>query len=1064
MANQKNFQVYKASAGSGKTSRMVQEYLILALGNENPAYFKKILGITFTNKAANELKERIVHTLQSICELPVAEFQNKYFIKPLLDELNISATELKKRAEATLKIMLHQYSELSVGTIDSFMHRLVRAFSRDLNLPMNFQVELDADLLLNEAIESLIAQVGIDEKITTNLRDFIIERLDDERSFRVEDEIKNMAKQLFSDESIEYVRKLEHITAAEFDNARKQLKGQTRIFENEVKRLRDAMMEILNKHGLEVEDFAYGNSGIGGFINKCYDKLTSEGMLIPGKRVLEAPQTPFWTSAKQEQQIVEKAVKARDEILPYLLELLDLLDEPQGKYIIQSMILNQLHALSLLNDLRQILSDIRKESGRVHISEFNKRVLHIVATETVPFIYERLGERYNHILIDEFQDTSVAQWHNLMPLIENAISKGFKSMIVGDGKQAIYRWRGGFAEQFTALPEMQPHSNDEIVIERFAQLQFAYEQQQLVTNRRSCKEIVEFNNRFFKKLSQETQYTEALRSIYEDIAQEAVQEKQGGLVRIEYLPYKSGHREEFRALIFEKTISLIRDLIIEQNYEYKDIALLTRGNRDASELAAWLLENEIPVISSEALLINNSPDVQFLLAWLDSVRHPEKHSPIIVILNYLEQKKIIDQAKGKTEFFKSIFNLELLLSFLRSHQIKLDKIELSSLTMFELCHLLCRSFNISTSDNAFVRFFLEHIWQRTIKDGNDVATFMSWWEEKKSSLSIITPSDANAVKIMTIHKSKGLQFPVVIIPFGIETQSKASLIWLDAAMETDGILPVALTKLNAGLNYTRFAELYQKELNRRLQDAANLLYVAFTRPEDALFVFTSNGRKDNVWEPMLHLIPEEKPEKEKEVIYHIGAKQVKGRSVNAKAIIQKDGLFSQLPHVFANSWRNRLSLSTDTSKLYFIHEGSSAQSNGNLIHAILEEIKHENDLVKVLHSFEEKGLISVAQKPVMQDYITQIFAHPDLKNAFHRETEVKNEQTIVFPDGTIRRPDRIVKIGQIWKVIDFKTGLKRPEHEKQVREYQKALIQMTGATVQAYLVYVGANLEVVSLN
>lgn len=1064
MVNQKNFQVYKASAGSGKTSRMVQEYLILALGNQQPDYFKKILGITFTNKAANELKERIVHTLQSICELSAEEFQHKYFIKPLLEELKINAVELKKRAAATLKIMLHQYSELSIGTIDSFMHRLVRAFSRDLSLPLNFQVELDADLLLNEAIESLIAQVGIDNRITTNLRDFVIERLDDERSFRVEDEIKEMAKQLFSDESIAYVKKLEHITATDFDKAKKYLKSQTAAFEAEVKRLRDAMMEILDKHGLDVEDFAYGNSGIAGFINKCYHKLTTEGMLIPGKRALDAPKLLIWTSAKQDQHIAERVADARIEILPYLSELLDLLDEPQGKYIVQSMILKQMHALSLLNDLRLILAEIRKESGRVHISEFNKRVLNIVATETVPFIYERLGERYNHILIDEFQDTSVAQWRNLMPLIENAISKGFKSMIVGDGKQAIYRWRGGYAEQFTALPAMQPLTDDEIIIERFAQLQFAYEQQQLVTNRRSCKDIVEFNNRFFKKLSQETQYSEALHAIYEDIAQETVQDKNGGLVRIEYLPYKPGHRDEFRTLIFEKTIALIRNLIIEQNYEYKDIALLTRGNRDASELAAQLLEQDIPVISSEALLINNSPDVQFLLAWLDITRRQEAQSAVIVILNYLHQKKTLSLGLNKTELFKSIANLEALVKFLQANGFNISAHELTSLTLFEQCHLLCNTFSISTRSNAFVRFFLEHIWLRTIKEGNDAASFLAWWEEKKTNLSIITPSEANAVKIMTIHKSKGLQFPVVIIPFGIETQSKGNLTWLDATMETDGILPVALAKMNVGLNHTRFAELYQNEVNRKLQDAANLLYVAFTRPEDALYVFTTNGRKDNVWEPMLQLIPEEKPKKETEVVFHIGATQAKGRSVNAKAIVQKDSLFSQLPEVSSNSWRNRLSLSTDASKIYVLQEGTDAQSNGNLIHAILEEIEHENDLEQVLQAFEDKGMLLKSQKPVVHDYIMQMFAHPSLGKSFQSDAEVKNEQTIIFPDGTVRRPDRVVKIGNEWTVIDFKTGLKRPDHLHQVGDYRNVLTKMTGSEVKAYLVYIGAQLEVVSVN
>lgn len=1055
MKTEKYFQVYKASAGSGKTSRMVQEFITLALKNNNPNYFKQILGITFTNKASNELKERIIETLRLIVESDPSSYSEKYFIKPLLDNLNISPASLKKRADETLTQILHQYGELSISTIDSFMHRLVRSFAKDLKLPLNFAVELDSDLLLNEAIEELIAKVGTNPVITESLEDFILMKLDDERSFRIEDELKTLAKQLLSDEAITYVKTLEGIESPTFEKAKQNIRAATKAFEKEIQTFEKAMVEHMQHQNLDVDDFNYKNSGIAGFFTSIHKRLKEKGLIDFGKRVMQSLEANTWTGAKTDLETAQKVDAARQNIQPILEEALRYIEENQGKYIIQSLILNELHSLSLLNELQKIINELRLESGKVHISEFNKRVLELVASEEVPFIFERLGERYNHILIDEFQDTSVAQWRNLMPLLENAVSKGHSNMIVGDGKQAIYRWRGGFAEQFTALPELRPITSDFLINSRFESLSNAYELQELNVNRRSCKEIVEFNNRFFEFIRKMPDYQEAIYEIYSSLIQQADDKKTGGFIQFSYLPFPKGNIDDFRKMVVEKTLATIKSLTNEHAYDYGDIALLTRNNREASILASALMEQEIPVISSEALLLNNAPDVQFLLAWYALMLDANDESALLILIFYFKRKNILDNSIEHNAVSKFIKNSNQLFNYMKTLGLELNLDEMKQKSMIELCVYVCEKFQISLHENAFVRFFLEHVWQRTVKEGNDIHAFLNWWDTKKSSLSIITPSEANAVKIMTIHKSKGLQFPIVILPFASDTDRNTDLFWLDPVEETNELLPVAVAKLSSKLQYTRFAEAFLAEQNKKNQDSINLLYVALTRPEEALYVFTSNGNSRNKLENIFIQFAElsEMPQEILDVKF--GQEQPIGRQhvVKQKNEIQHT-FFDDLPKIHFGGWKSRINISK-TAQNSGIYEEDKAVSTGLLIHALLEKIENVQQVETVINQALAAGKLDAEKAEALSLKIHKLIAHPELKSCFEHVEELKTEQTIIYPDGSIKRPDRIVKTADGWVVLDFKTGLKKDSHFDQLRQYQSALEILVNAPVKAILAYIG---------
>ena len=1055
-----NFQVYKASAGSGKTSRMVQEYLTLALSNKNPAYFKSILGITFTNKAANELKERIIDTLKAIVELDESEFKKKYFIAPLLSAIDIKPTELKRRASETLSQMLHHYSELSISTIDSFMHRLVRAFTRDLKLPANFIVELDSNAILDEAIEELISKIGTDQLITEAMEDFVISRLDEERSFIIENEIKKMAHQLLNDVSSDFIKKLEAIEQQQFVKARTLLKKETADFENSLEAFSLSMIKIMESFGLEVDDFSYKKSGVAGFFTTLNKRIKEKGLIEPGKRVYDALANNSWAAAKADVSLSDRISNAREQIQPKLEEALVYIEKHQDTYIIQNLILSDLHSLSLLNDLQKIIAEMRNESGKVHISEFNKRVLSIVASEEVPFIYERLGERYNHILIDEFQDTSVSQWRNLMPLVENALSKGYRNMIVGDGKQAIYRWRGGFAEQFTAMPELKPDIDDALLRQRFAALQQSYEHQSLDVNRRSCKEIVEFNNQLFHRLKYHPEYLEAIGDIYDGLTQKPDENKAGGLVQIDFVLFEKGKNNEFRENVIDKTIQLINTLTKEHHYQYSDIALLTRGNRDGSELAAALIEHKIPVISSEALLINNSPDVQFLLSWFKLLYNAKDETAILVILSYLMKHALLPMNLGAVYLLQKVKTERSLLALLSQNGFEINAKQIKQLSMIEMSEVLSNIFHISAHDNPFVRFFLEHIWQRTVKEGNDLYSFLHWWDEKKTSLSIITPSEADAVKVMTMHKSKGLQFPVVIIPFASDTEKHGELFWIDAQKETYGLLPVALAKYSSKLQHTRLSDEYNAENHRKTQDAVNLLYVALTRPEDALYIFTSSGNTRNKWENMLRVAVDEVKADEAQGVYQFGAASPKGRNPSAqKSKANDDQFFQSLPMFQSNGWRNRISISKEAIK-YVDAEKNEARISGNLIHSILEKLNHTSELEEIIADYCIQGIIKAEESSDILKRLQMLIHHPELKSLFDTPLEIKNEQDIIFPDGSVKRPDRIVRTQQGWFVVDFKTGLKNQVHREQVLHYRTAIETLVKAPVKAMIVYIGDKVEI----
>jgi len=513
---EKNFVVYKSSAGSGKTHTLVKEYLKLVI--IQPSQYRSILAITFTNKAANEMKQRILNNLKEI-----ADFGNysqsasvKYMLTDLITETGLDKNLIAERASSILQSILHNYSDFAITTIDSFIHGIIRSFAFDLKLPVNFEVEMDTDDLIEKVIDLLLSKVGIEEDLTKILVDFTKSKTDDEKSWNIDRELKVFAKFLLNEDSQAHIQKLKNLTLKDFSNIYKKIKQSVSYFEETLKREAKSALDLISLKGISEAAFYRGKTGISSFfqyiVSNRFDKLQ------PNSYVLRTIEEDKWYSAKASQDEIKAISEIKDYLVGHYNNIIRFTEQHYNRYIILNQIKRNLYPMALLNEIEKVIDDYKAENNILLISEFNKKIAEIVLNEPVPFIYERTGEKYKHFLIDEFQDTSELQWLNLIPLLDNSLAEGNLIMIVGDGKQAIYRWRNGDVEQFARLPEIYKDKDTPLHQQREMNFKRQYDENILRKNYRSKNQIVRFNNEFFSFISQKL--SETHKDIYKDIIQD----------------------------------------------------------------------------------------------------------------------------------------------------------------------------------------------------------------------------------------------------------------------------------------------------------------------------------------------------------------------------------------------------------------------------------------------------------------------------------------------------------------------------------------------------------------
>jgi ATP-dependent exoDNAse (exonuclease V) beta subunit len=1056
-----SFTVYKSSAGSGKTFTLVKEYLRLILAEPNN--FRHILAITFTNKAANEMKDRVLASLRELAgdaEERSSSTSNN-LLPALIRENELTEEEIQRNAGEALKLILHDYSDFNIGTIDSFSHRIIRTFAHDFGLPVNFNVEIDSDELLTTAVDLLIDKVGDDAGLTNLLVRFIENRMDDEQDWNIERILLDFARILLDEEGNEQLGKLKDLTMTDFSRIAGTLKKRTAAFEKNIINLADKASTLINSANIPASAFYQGRSGI----SRYFDNLSKGDMksIEPNSYVKKTIEEDRWTSGSA--GVAEKSEINR--LIPDLTliynEIRQTYENGKNLYHLSLAVLKTLYPMAVLNEIGLLIDGFKKQNNILHISEFNQRISRFILHEPVPFIYERLGEKFNHILIDEFQDTSVLQWHNLLPLVGNALSTGSLNLVVGDGKQAIYRWRNGDVRQFAELPAIPGSEMNRSIHDSEKILKDHFKKESLDTNFRSKKEIVEFNNAFFSSLK--TLLTPSNQLVYDNIAQKPKPGADGGYIRIEF----AGHElkgSEFREYIFSRILETIREQEAE-GFRRQDIAILCRRNKEGSEIARYLLCNGIDVISAESLMLMNSPEVNFLTGFLRLLYRSDNVILLAELVSYLYGRGKL-KSSGLHELLSGIPGKpgkDFIFRILRENEVMIYPDRLRTLPVYDTIEELVRVFYPEAKADPYLQFFLDTVQKYSRKHSTSTVDFLEWWDEQKDSFSIIMPDGMNAVRIMSMHKAKGLQFPVVILPFYTEKKMMTKkFLWVDLPKSEFNGLPAAMLESIGPIEKTEFSERAAEEKDKTLLDAINLLYVAMTRPEERLFVLSpappdKQGTTETVPAFFAHYLKESGLWSEGKDIYEFGEPTPYKAKTNGKTIAKRS-----LSSMISSDWREKILVRANAPEAWNIAEPQESFQWGNLVHTALSRIMKSGDEENVLLKMSDEGMIDSQQMEQLLNKIRQLLANPLIHPYFLPDNKIKVEAEILGDDGHVYRPDRVILHEDEAIVLDFKTGKPKKEQEKQIGLYGKLLNDMGYKQVKKYLVFIEPEISVVEVN
>jgi len=1060
-----NFTVYKSSAGSGKTYTLVRIYLSLIL--KQPEKYRHILAITFTNKAANEMKERVLDQLRTITSwLPGVPVLESAMMHQLSVDLKMDTSDLIKNAKRAQELILHEYGNFSLGTIDSFMHRVVRTFAHDLQLPVNFEVELETDLLLTKAIDLLLDAAGSNDELTRLLMGFIEQKAEEEKSWQIEKDLFVIARSLFNENDIAYINSLQDLTKHDFLVIIDKILKFRSDFATEVKDVAQQAALLIKHNDIPESAFFQGSKGLPGYFSHLAKGEIDK--LIPGNypaKAIQETRTTGGKASKTDQQAIESIWP---QLVTYYEALQLLLEQGFSRYILYSLLSRTIYQMAVLHEINDNLKAIQMDKNVVPLAEFNRRIARVVMREPAPFVYERLGERFHHYLIDEFQDTSVMQWQNLLPLVDNSLSNGFYNLVVGDGKQSIYRWRGGEVMQFVKLPEVDNPSASPEVYQREQSLRRNYIAERLNKNYRSRVEIVDFNNNFFNWLG--TRLPEDIKNVYDDVAQDVDQDKTGGGVSFSFWDKKLSAQT-----VEEYNIQQINDIIIQlidAGYQYSDIAILCRANRRASVIANDLLSKDIPVISSESLLLSSSPVIGFIVNFIRWIQNPDDDVLATALVT-----RILRQDPEKSKDLHSILarvshklghatSLQRVVpEILSGLGYPFDFIRFSKLHLIDLTEEIIRIFGLNRTDDAFLHFFLDAVLNfSTARTDNSLADFSDWWEDKKDKLSLIVPEGINAIRVMTIHKSKGLQFPIVIYPFASESiNNRNDLKWVSLDDDYLPELPSALLPLSDKLHGTGFGGVYDLEMGQKMLDLINLLYVVMTRPEERLYVISENYDGKQPDKSIAGLLKTYILEKDNWPDF--GEAALFGSPLTEK----RGGKNEITPHavvepMISSAWQNRILLSRRAPEYWETENPEHAQAYGEMVHQLLSYIKSPDDFEKAASKFISEGICNETEASNLVRLAGKLLVHPVAGAFFKQGIEVKNESELLMPDGKSYRPDRVVFDGKKAIVIDFKTGKPSPYYQTQISNYAAILEKMGYEAIEKYLIYVDEEVTVEHVN
>ncbi len=1020
--------LYRSSAGSGKTFSLVFHYLLLSLSDE--VNWKQTLAVTFTHKATHEMKSRVLKALHQL-----AEGEESAYLSLLCDKLSVNEPEIRRRANNLMNNLLHDYSYFSITTIDSFFYKIIRSFAREIDLFGNHSIEIDQNLVLKSIIENLIDKLNKDQDILKWMIAHATERIQEGRGWDIRNELENLSNELF-DEA--YFR-ADNVEGNElnYEQIRAKLDDKISIFRKSIDDRCNKLIRKLADFGLHAEDFPHKEKG---FMQSAIS-LKGDYSKEIGKRLQEAvDDRDKWvgTTTKRKEDIAA----ARDNGLYELLnDLVSYYQENNEAYATAIEMRKHLYSYGLFGALKQEIAHYRSENEVLLISDFNVFLHKIINNEETPFILEKIGTRYNHYLLDEFQDTSTMQWQNFFPLIRESVDSGYASLIVGDPKQAIYRWRGGDAE---LMVDKVPRSFLGQVNEKI-----------LSANWRSDGRVVEFNNFFFRTLVNKME-DEILNATYADVTQQSKKDLNAGYVDISLYPKDT-----------EKSLEdiVLGDLerLFDRGFSPSDICFLVRNNNEAAALARIILDKrnrmenaeseKYRVVSNVALMLAQAVSVRLIVNVIRYMADPrDKFSMANIIYDYQTSVR----GKKLTTFVKALYGRsseDSLGPFLPSGFFTHVR-EWKQLPLYDLAERIADAFNISslTGEHNYLAAFMDEVWKFMVRQGSDLYNFLQWWETIGKSKAIDIPEDEEAIRVMTIHKAKGLEFPAVIIPevsWSTDHSSNKEWMWVEIQKflpDEKGLFPLMYT---SGMDKTVYAEEYRSEKNKAYLDNLNLLYVAFTRAANALIV---HGREDknNIATEVRTVV--EKADFGDFVIdsphfrWCYGELTPPARASKSSLSLLKH---TEFPYF---RWNNKITIRRNIMKLS--DDSSAAALFGTRFHQYMAIVRTLDDIPKVKVKLDTDGSLTHDEKNQLIAFFDFITKDSEVRQWFSTEWDVYTEQALLLPDGNQLRLDRVVASKTQMVVIDYKTGYPKKEDDHQIRQYMRFMSEMyPQKKVEGYLIY-----------
>lgn len=1072
--------IYKASAGSGKTHTIVYEYLKMALDNEH--IFQNILAVTFTNKVARELKHRVIDTIYNITQANFSPLAKELMIAKNWDE-----KEIISRSTTLLNNILQDYSSFHICTIDSFFQQVIDKFGIDLGLKSDFSIELDPTNTKKEVVSTTINKL----KTNKNLKNWLIqlaeEKLREGKSWEIASDISILCSTLFNESKLITDKKLDPDFITNFI---KKLNKEITDFESTAQGFGEKIMSIIKTQNLKVEDFAYGKTGIMGYIDNLSNKKISD----PSKRVLGAAEClEAWTSkssskASEIKELVEK------QLIGILHDFLFFNEKKSKLYKSCKIAKSFIHILGIKSQMQEEIDIYKKNHNIIFIPDATLLTHSVVNTHNSKEFSENLGQKYTNFFIDEFQDISFLQWKCFLPLIEDSIKNNNTNIIVGDVKQSIYRWRNS-SWQLLHQTVAQEIENHEIIT--------------LQTNWRSRKNIVFFNNTFFPLASalitEEIQknideieemelrnslslQVKSIKEVYSDSIQKlpnTALNKYDGYVQICLIQEEKENNLSWQDKAKTKTIDLIESLQ-EEGFNAKDIAVLVRNHKEGREIFEAIIQRSTSKEYKEYCNYSVVSASSFCLGhniWINL---------IISTMRYIQNTKN-SLAKYELSHFYNLCiqaqNQDLKMSYTIDEK-KLQEIEnLYSHPLHSLIDSLIDIFKIK--DENAIPFInkLQDLILDFCKKNNNLRTFLQWWKEKGRTSVLPGSDNVDAIKILTIHQSKGLQFPAVIMPFCNwdfdHSSIHAPMLWceendslfassnnLDPVQNEEysffATVPALPMIYSSKMKDTVFSRSYYDEKMQSYLDNLNLLYVALTRAEERMYLFAQKSTNEGIKSisDLLHttLLQNKLPKEEyqfpdwqnfwndEKTLFTIGIKKEHEKS--DKKNNSTPNKENRLMHYYSEN-KNE----SETKKNWIdLFKGQKNKINsseiilGDLIHSLVSEIITLKNLPKALEKIEFMP-ISEEEKYTLKQILNQLSTNLEIKNWLDGSWQQKIESPLVNSYGKILRPDRVLFKEKKAIVLDFKTGLHSSSYIKQVKEYTEAIATMYSAEIEGYLVY-----------